>query len=290
MSSPVCLITGTTHGIGTVTARALAGLGHTVVMACRDTGRGEAVRRELIAATGNDDVHVLQCDLASLVSVRRCAEDFLGRFSRLEVLINNAGTMPAREVAMAGGIGLTFATNYLGPALLTRLLLPAMTRSGGGRIVTVASNVHRYGRLDPARPGSIRPTRFSGFRAYAESKLGNVMFTLSLAERLAGSGVTANCLHPGVIATNITAGSAALRLGMRVARPFMFDPERGARTTLQLALEPGLDGVTGRYFNQHGRPAEPAPAALDRLAREALWDWTSTICGLEDVSTMAAAS
>jgi retinol dehydrogenase-12/retinol dehydrogenase-13 len=278
-----CLITGTTHGIGRPTARGIAEAGFKVVMACRDVDRAEALRAQLTDATGNADIHVLECDLASFDSIRTAAAAFATRFDSLELLINNAGTMVTPRQTSRDGVEMTFAVNHLGPYLLTRLLLPTVLTSKRARIVNVASKAHYSGSIDlstlsgesPARP------RHRGMQTYSNSKLGTVMFTLALADRLPADHVTANCLHPGVIGTNIMgAANAFYRIGMKIASPFMLNEKQGARTTLALALDPRFDGVSGKYFDKGARIVEPAAAALDRQAREALWQWSAEVCGL----------
>ncbi len=304
MSRATCLITGTTHGIGLVTARKVAERGFRVVMACRNAARANDVRTRMVEATGNSDIHVLECDLTSLASVRRCASEFKQRFDTLTLLINNAGTLSGQSRASADGFELTFACNHLGPYLLTRLLLDPLISSQPARIVTVASQVHGSAA---ARLNSAAATRnaasdfytaaaeplasrdYSGMRAYATSKLANVMFTLSLAEQLQDSQVTANCLHPGVVATNIVADTNVfLRSGMKIARYFMLDDERGAATSVYLALSSELEGVSGKYFNEHQRMVDPAPVVLDPAARTALWQISERLCGLASPNSAAA--
>jgi NAD(P)-dependent dehydrogenase (short-subunit alcohol dehydrogenase family) len=286
VTRPVCLITGTTHGIGQATARRLAEQGQTVVMACRDPNRAETLRGELVRSTGNPEVHWVRCDLSDLASVRACAAEVNERFAALDLLINNAATMTTRDRRSVDGIELTFATNYLGPYLLTRTLLDTLYRAPRARIVNVASTVHHGASLDLdglTRGGGATAERFRGLRVYARSKLAMVMFTLALAERLEGSRVTANCLHPGVVGTHITSNTnPLLRVGMKIASPFMTSIERGADTTLFLATDPGIEGVSGRYFDQHQRCSEVGPAARDPQAREALWRLSARLCGLPE--------
>ena len=281
MNRRTCLITGTTHGIGRTTAREIAAAGYRVVMACRDTNKASRVRDEIVTDTGNPDVHVLPCDLASLESVRACVDSFEREFGELHLLVNNAATMTTTRQTTPDGIERTFAVNYLGPYLLTRSLLPQM-RGDGNRIVNVASNVHGAGGIDLTGLGeAARSGRFRGLKTYANSKLAMVMFTLSLSERLSPAAVTVNCLHPGVVSTNITnATNLFLRIGMKIASPAMFSEERGAKTTLHVALDSALDGVSGKYFNSKQRITDPAPNALKPEARAALWRWSETACGL----------
>ena len=279
MSSRICLITGTTHGIGQVTAREVARAGMTLVMACRDLNMGERMRVDLVQQTGNPHIECLRCDLASLASIRQAVAEFNSRFDHLDLLINNAGMMTNQRQNSDDGFELTLATNYLGPYLLTRLLLDSLDHAASARIVNVASKVHFMGRIDPLLTPST--ARFSGLQAYAQSKQALVMFTLSLAERLATSRITANCLHPGVVATNIVPDSAPwLKKAGYLIRGLMFDEERGAKTTLYLALSEEVEALSGRYFDQHQRDRPPAPATLDTAARTLLWQSSAALTGL----------
>jgi NAD(P)-dependent dehydrogenase (short-subunit alcohol dehydrogenase family) len=272
-----CLITGTTHGIGLETTRALAQADCQILMGCRDLKRAELVKDHLISTTGNPDIHVLPLDLASQQSIRDGAARVLEATDALHLLINNAGMMSPKPRLSADGIELTFATNHLGPFLLSELLLDRLRASAPARIVNVASAVHRRGTADFENPGG----RYSAMRAYARSKLANVAYTLELAERLRSSGVTANCLHPGVVATNIFQSSnGLLRRGAELAKRFMLTPERGAATTIYLALSPEVEGVTGRYLDEHQRMAEPAPAASDPQVQAALRTLSARLTGL----------
>ena len=283
MSTPVALVTGTTSGIGRETARALAADGFRLVMACRDEIRAGELRRALIEESGNEAIEVLRCDLSSLASVRRAVAEFRSRHDRLDLLINNAGTMTTRFQKSADGLELTFAANYLGPWLLTRLLLDALAAAAPARIVTVASAIHLRGRIDPAALETESGEGFSGLAAYARSKLGNVMATLSQAEKLEGTAITANCLHPGVVGTNITGDTnAVLRLGMKLISPWIFSEAQGAATSLHLARAPALATISGCYFDERQQIAEPGEIARDRAARDALWQWSSRFCGLPD--------
>ncbi len=189
--------------------------------------------------------------------------------------------MTTRFQKSMDGLELTFAANYLGPWLLTRLLLDSLVAGTEARIVTVASAVHRRGELDldqlDAEPGG-----FNGMAAYARSKLGNVMATISQAERLSGTGVTANCLHPGLVGTNITGDTNAfLRFGMKLISPFILNEARGAATSLYLARDSAVAGISGNYYDEHQKIAETHPSAQDKTSREKLWSWSSERCGLD---------
>jgi len=264
--SEVAVITGTTHGIGRVTSRELAKAGRTVVMLCRDVRAGQVVRDEIIEQVPAAAVHVVRCDLASLASVRASAEAVRGRFGAIGLLINNAGMVSSRRRMSIDGFELTFATNHLGPFLLTALLSDRLSESA--RVINVASRVHYRGRIDFERITNAH-ARYSATAAYAQSKLANVLHTIALARRWSGTRVCANCLHPGVVATNL------LPRWLRVVKPLIsrviFDAERGARTSLQLALSDKVAGMTGCYFDENQLPQPAAPLANDVQLQESLW-------------------
>jgi NAD(P)-dependent dehydrogenase (short-subunit alcohol dehydrogenase family) len=265
MEHSVAVVTGTTHGIGRVTARALAKSGYAVVMLCRDHEAALRERQAILAEHPRAAIHAVRCDLASLASVREAAETVRRQFDRITLLINNAGTVSTRHRMSADGFELTFATNHLGPFLLTRLLLERL--ADHGRIVTVSSRAHYQGRLRLA-PITDPKARYDARAAYAQSKLANVLHTFALARRLAATGITANCLHPGVVATNL------LPRWLQLIKPLIsrtFDAERGARTTLYLALSNEVSGVSGRYFDENQAVKPAADAANDVTLQEELW-------------------
>ncbi len=264
----VAVITGTTHGIGFVTSRELAREGLTVVMLCRDLEAADRVRDAIVATIPQAKVHSVHCDLASLASVRECARKVGRDFGRIGWLINNAGTVSTWHKTSVDGFELTFATNHLGPFLLTELLRDRMTDDG--RIINLASRAHYRGRLDLAAVANPK-ARYNAQAAYAQSKLANVMHTFALARRLSGSSrVTVNCLHPGIVATNLL--PPWLRLIKPLLSPNIIDAERGARTTLYLALSNDVAGMSGRYFDEHQKEQRAAPVAYDITLQEALWD------------------
>ena len=271
--SELAVITGTTHGIGRVTSRELACTGKTVVMLCRDVAAADAVRDEIRRHAPGARVEVVHCDLASLASVREAATAVRSDYPPIGLLINNAGMVSTRRRTSAEGFELTFATNHLGPFLLTALLSDHLDKAA--RIVMVASRIHYRGRLDLAAVTDAR-ARYGATAAYAQSKLANVMHTFALARRMAGTDITVNCLHPGVVATNL------LPRWLRVIKPLitrvMFDAERGARTTLYLALDQRVARVTGRYFDEYQLSRDAAPLANDVELQESLWrvsaEWT----------------
>ena len=264
--SELALITGTTHGIGRVTSRELARAGKTVVMLCRNLTAAGEVREEIRRSVPHARVELVRCDLASLASVREAAAAVRRDYPPLGLLINNAGIVSARRRTSVDGFELTFATNHLGPFLLTALLSDHLDEAA--RIVMVASRIHYRGRLDLAAVTDAR-VRYRATAAYARSKLANVMHAFALARRMAGTAVSVNCLHPGVVATNL------LPQWLRVIKPLftraMFDAERGARTTTYLALDRSVIGISGCYFDEDQQPRSASPLANDIELQESLW-------------------
>jgi len=271
----VAVITGTTHGIGRVTSRGLAIAGRTVVMLCRDVQAGNVVRDEITEQVPGATVHVVHCDLASLVSVRNSADVVRRTFGPIGLLINNAGMVSSRHRMSEDGFELTFATNHLGPFLLTALLSDRLNETA--RVINVASRAHYRGRIDFRRITDPR-ARYSGVAAYAQSKLANVLHTFALARRLSGTRVCANCLHPGVVATNL------LPRWLRVVKPLIsrviFNSERGARTSLHLALSDEVAGISGCYFDENRVPRAAAPLANDVQLQESLWQRSARWVGV----------
>jgi retinol dehydrogenase 12 len=276
---PVAIITGTTHGIGTVTSQELARAGYAVVMLCRNIPAANVLAQQIIARTPGADVAVVHCDLADLASVRAAAQEVLGRFPRIDRLINNAGIVSTRRRFSVDGHELTFATNHLGPFLLTRLLLPAVAPAA--RIINVASKVHYRGRMDLDTVDD-RRARYSGIAAYSRSKLANVLETFVLARQLAGSGITVNCLHPGLVATNLLPGW--LNLIRPLFKRFILTPEQGARTSLYLALDPQADALQGEYLDERQQVQPAAAAAQDRQLQDKLLAWSARWTGLDQAS------
>lgn len=264
-------MTGATNGIGLVAARELAQQGAHVVLVGRDPARTQAAVDSIRRDTGSAHVESMLCDFASQRSVRALARDFLARHERLDVLVNNAGAVHPRREVTEDGLERTFAVNHLGPFLLTTLLLDRMVQSAPARIVNVASRAHTRVGLDLDDLQAERG-RYVDYFVYARSKLANVLFTRELARRLEGTGVTANCLHPGVVATGIWASQEGLRKwAVRLASRFFVSPEQGARTIVQLATAPELEGVSGRYFSD-GREVAPSRIAQDDQLARALWE------------------
>ena len=282
MNGKTCLVTGATRGIGLATARALAARGATVLLHGRDAQLGEAVTAALSRETGNTALRFVRADFMHLDEVRDLAAQ-LARLPRLDVLINNAGLMEgARRTrrCTAEGYDATFAVNHLAPFLLTRLLLPALTRSKA-RVVVVASEAHRRAQLDF---GDLMNTRVSFLRAYERSKLANLLFVRVLARRLAGTGVSVNAAHPGLVASELFRNCPApLRFVLAtVVRPFMRSPARGAATSVYLATSPQVEGETGGYFIDCQRVTPSARARCDEAGAR-LWEESVRLTGLGSV-------
>ena len=275
-SRRVCLLTGATQGIGLAAARELCRLEPelTLVLFARDAGRGAAVVAEL-AAQHRAPVELLIGDLSSQAEVRRLAAEFAARHDRLHILINNAGAVFTRRQLSADGIEMTWALNHLSYFLLTNLLLDALKAGAGpsmpARIINVASRAHkRVPGIDFADLQSEK--NYAGMRVYGKSKLANILFTKELARRLAASGVTANCLHPGVVRTGFALRTGSLlELAYRLMGPFIRTPEEGAKGLVYLATADAVKDITGAYFiDDHQAPV--SRAASDPAAAARLWD------------------
>ena len=274
MQGKVVLVTGASAGIGRATAVELARRGARLLL----TGRSQARCDEALAAVreaGADDAQVLRTDFSSLDAVRRLADDIGARTQRIDVLINNAGAVFWRRELSSDGHEMTLAVNHLAPFLLTGLLLPLM--APGGRIVNVASAAHGWGALD--FDDLHNEQRYRSMRVYGQSKTANILFTLELARRLDGSGVTANSLHPGAVRSNMGRGNGFRRdLLPRLVGLFMKSPERGAATSIHLATSPEVEGVSGRYFADC-REKQPAAHAVDPQTAGQLWEVSEELVG-----------
>jgi retinol dehydrogenase 12 len=279
LTGRVCVVTGASSGIGKAASIALAKLGASVVLVCRDRVRGEAAMAQITsAASGSRRAPSLElADLASLNQVRALAARLAGLPS-IDVLVNNAGLIGAGRRTTADGFEYTMAVNHLAPFLLTYLLAPTLQASAPARVVTVSSVMHHAALLDPDDLQLER--RYLPMLAYANSKLANVLFTRELARRLDGTGVTANCLHPGTVTSRFgDTGAAWLRLGLVVGRPFLRSAESGARTVVYLAASPDVAGQTGGYYVSSKR-RDPSRAARDDVLAGRLWDISARLTGL----------
>jgi NAD(P)-dependent dehydrogenase (short-subunit alcohol dehydrogenase family) len=249
----------------------LARRGAQLTVVARSQARAAEAVRRIQAAAGGATVEVLTADLASQASVRQLATDALARYPRIQVLVNNAGAIYARRQLTPDGIELTWAVNHLAPFLLTTLLLPRLTDSAPARIVTTSSDAHQGARIPFDDLNAERSWRGLGFTRYGETKLANILFTVELARRLAGTGVTANCFHPGFVATGFNRNNGVLmRVGMAISRPFARNPSKGAETLVWLVDSQEAGETSGGYFFDE-RLATPSAAAQDREAARRLW-------------------
>jgi len=275
MRGRVVFVTGATSGIGQETARQLAAMGATVVLGARDNDSGERARAQ-VTATGGGSVEVIAGDLSLTEDVRRVATEFQNRFDRLDVLINNAGVDVGRRVTTDDGFELTFAVNYLAPFLLTKALLDVLRGSAPARVLNMVSSGHKGGRLELDDLQHER--KFSGQRAYNDSKLALVLFTYELARRLDGSGVTANCVDPGFVrGTSIgqTLPAAYKAVGV-LLMPFMTTPTKAAAGVAWAASAPELAGVNGAYLKR-GKQASSSKDSRDPNLARRLWDATDAL-------------
>jgi retinol dehydrogenase 14 len=282
MAGKCVLITGGSAGIGKATALGLAALGARVAITSRDRARAEVAAIEIRKATGNPDVDAFGADLSSQAEVRRLAAEVLDAYPRLDVLVNNVGGYWASRHVTADGLEQTFAVNHLAAFQLTELLLDRLIASAPARIVTVSSNAQSLGKIDFENLQGER--RYSGQDAYNQSKLASVMFAFELARRLAGTGVTANVLHPGVVNSGFGSEdpSRIFKFLVPLWRPFMKTPRQGAATSIYLASSSEVDGVTGTYF-ANGRPRTANKASYDIAAAARLWQVSARLVGLDGV-------
>ena len=279
MAGKTVLVTGGTGGIGKATAIGLARLGARVGIVGRDATRAAAAASDIGSTSGNSSVDVFIADMSSQQEVRRLAAEVLDAYPRLDVLVNNVGGFWAHRHTTADGLEHTFALNHLAPFLLTNLLLERLIASAPARVVTVSSGAQSMGRIDFDDLQGAR--KYSGQQAYNQSKLANVMFTYELARRLAGISVTATALHPGMTNTAFSAEdpSRAFAPLVKVMRPFMKRPDRGADTPVYLASALAAEGLTGQYFaNRQPRRSNEASYDTDATAR--LWQASADLVGL----------
>jgi retinol dehydrogenase-14 len=279
MTGKTVLITGGTGGIGRATAVGLASMGARVGITGRDKGRAQRAAAEIASESGASGVDVFVADMSSQVDVRRLATEVLAAYSRIDVLVNNVGGFWSHRHLTADGLEHTFALNHLAPFLLTTLLLERLKASAPARVVTVSSGAQSMGKID--FDDLMGERTYSGQTAYNQSKLANVMFTYELSRRLAGTGVTATALHPGMTNTSFSAEdpSRAFAPLVAVLRPFMRSPQKGAETPVYLASSPDADGLTGQYFAD--REAKKSnKTSYDTAIAARLWKVSAGLVGV----------
>jgi NAD(P)-dependent dehydrogenase (short-subunit alcohol dehydrogenase family) len=274
------MITGATSGIGKAAALGLAHLGASLVLVARSRDRGERTLEEVRRVATAGEVDLLLADLSSQTEIRQLAKDFLATGRPLHVLLNNAGLINRRREESVDGIEMTLAVNHLAYFLLTELLLERLQTSAPARIVNMASDAHEQagGRLDFDDLESRR--RYGFMRVYGKSKLANILFTRELAHRLEGSGVTANCMHPGFVGNNFARNNGLIAsAGMLLLRPFIRSPEKGAETAIHLCASPEVAGVSGRYLHDR-RGLRPRDFAENDEDARRLWQVSERMTGL----------
>lgn len=275
MEGKVCVITGANSGLGLVTARALAARKAHVVMVCRSPERGEAARADILQSVPSASLDLLQADLSSQTAIRNAADEINVRYHRLDVLINNAGCHLKKRQTTIDGIEWQLAVNHLAVFLLTNLLLDKLKSSAPARIITVSSELHRIGKINPRNIQAKNGYSFNGYTQYGMTKRMNIMFTREIAKRLRGDRVVANCLHPGSVATNFGDYSPSTR---RLVNLFSKSPEKGAETMIWLATDPLMSTTTGEYF-KNCKIATPGPARAtrDTEAQKQLWEMSAVL-------------
>jgi retinol dehydrogenase-12 len=279
MQNKLVLITGANSGIGKETARGLAAMGATIIMACRNLQKAAPVRDAIIEETRNAGVSVMQIDLASLDSIRTFVRLFAASYTHLDVLINNAGTFSTSRQETEDGFEKTMGTNHLGPFLLTHLLLPSLKQAPAARIVNVSSEAAFFGKIDLDDLQMTKSYGMAGFRAYAASKLANVLFTQALAERLDGTHITVNAVHPGEVNTNIwPLHSWFWRLVDKVQSRFRISAEEGARTVIFAAASATVEGITGKFLSDQ-QVSEVKGNCRDVALQKALWRASEQLTG-----------
>lgn len=283
MRGRVCLVTGASNGVGKAAAIKLANMGASLVLLCRDRDRGENAMAEISLRTGSEDIDLLLADLGSLRQVRAAAGAFLESGRPLHVLVNNAGAIHMDRGVTEDGIETTFAVNHLGPFLLTNLLLDRMRESGPARIVNLSSEAHKIGYGDGriAFDDLMGERQFSGWRAYGQAKLANILFTRELARRLNPAEATANALHPGVVASEFGRNNKTgwMPYVQAMCRPFCRSNEKGADTAVWLAAAPEIEGVTGKYLKDR-KVRAPASQAVNDDDTARLWRVSEELTGL----------
>jgi len=273
LTGKICLITGANSGIGKAAATQLAEMGATTVLVCREEHKGRLAQNEIKTVTGSDSVEMLVVELSSLKSIRALAQNFLKAHDRLDILVNNAAVVEGHRIVTEDGLEQVFVVNYLSQFLLTNLLLDTLKRSVPARVVNVTSSVHAHLDFDDLQ----LEKGYNSIKAYGQSKLAQILFTHELATRLQGSGVTANCVHPGAVRTHLGDEGGLVGIGIRLLRPFYLSPEKGAETLIYLVTSPEVADVTGKYF--YKKKERPAPFNTEDEKR--LWEVSLKLSGLQ---------
>ncbi|MBS3815943.1 MAG: SDR family oxidoreductase [Candidatus Thermoplasmatota archaeon] len=279
LKDKICMVTGANSGIGKRTAERFADTGAKVVMLCRDKERGEKARNDLVQKTQNENIELLLCDLSSMRSVRRAAKGFKENYSKLHVLVNNAGLISSSKKITEEGNEKTFATNYLGHFLLTYLLIDPMKEASSAEIINVTSAAHKSGELDFDDLQLKRSTYFSGWKAYANSKLAQVMFTYTLSRKLKKTTISVNSYHPGVVNSHFGKKTFLTKIFYKLFFFLMRDPDDSAEDIVRLITDPEFEDSTGKYFSK-GKIKKSSKESYDVEARRKLWKESKKLVGI----------
>jgi NAD(P)-dependent dehydrogenase (short-subunit alcohol dehydrogenase family) len=269
LAGKTIVITGANSGIGLETSRELARGGANVVMACRSPTRAEAARADILATVPGAKLELVELDLASLAAVRACAATLAARHARIDVLINNAGLFPFKHQMTADGFEMQFGVNHLGHFLLTQLLLPQLVATGQAHVINVASMMHHLGKLDFDSFRGEKP--YGAIKAYAQSKLANVLFARELARRHPDDGLLSFSLHPGPVGTNIMGRGLLNRTLYRLIGAYM-NARRGARTSVHLASADGIEHTSGAYYDEFLKVKPGSRLSQDMALAARLWE------------------
>lgn len=278
MSNKIAIVTGANSGMGLATSVELMNRGFYVIMACRNSERGESALEQVIEKTQSEEVELMKCDLGSLESIRSFADHFKARYQTLDVLVNNAGVVAIKRGTTKDGFERMIGVNHLGHFLLTNLLLEQIKRASSGRIITVSSGAYKTGTIHFDDPHLTK--KFNVVKGYSQSKLANILFIRELSDRLENTSVTANCLHPGAVATSLGVNrkNGFGKTVHHILRPFFLTPAEGADTAIYLATSPEVAGISGEYFYKRKIASVPDKAKDKKLA-EKLWSWSEREVG-----------
>ncbi|MCW4050328.1 MAG: SDR family oxidoreductase [Candidatus Bathyarchaeota archaeon] len=280
MKNKICIVTGSNSGIGKETALALADMDATVVMVVRNKQKGELAQREIEAATGNDKIDLMLCDVSSMKNVREFTANYREKYDKLHVLVNNAGAVFSKRQESEEGYEMSIATNYLGMFMLTHKLIPLLKASAPSRIINLSSGMSKTGNIDFE---DLQTTRnYSSMKVYANTKLMVTTYTYALAEKLKGTGVTANVAEPGFVATNLGANTGSLRdkIAFMIVRPMQVSAKKGAETSVWVATAPELEEVSGKTFAKK-KEVKSADVSYDQEVQRCLCEETMTLLGLD---------
>ncbi|HNW98693.1 MAG TPA: SDR family oxidoreductase [Bacteroidales bacterium] len=279
MKDKICIITGATSGMGLATAVALAGMGATLGLVCRNREKGETVLKSIIEKTKNNKIELFIADLSSQAEIRKLAIEIKTKFPVINVLVNNAGGINHKRITTIDGFELTFAVNHLAYFLLTNLLLENLKAAPKARIISVASIASNYGKINFNDLNFEK--RYDSFKVYAQSKLANIIFTYELARRLQGTNITANCLHPGMVKTRFATDMKNNYFGFfwKLINPILITAEKGAETAIWLASSPDAEGISGKYFKEK-KEIKSIRSSYNPDIQKRLWEISEKFCNL----------